>query len=69
MTVPEIEERVAEIARLAVTDNEAAHAEEDQLYEDVLRTIADSDDSGLAKSMLAVAALKTRSLDFARWYA
>jgi hypothetical protein len=48
-------------------DCEAAHSEEDKLFIDVLTSIADgtTDDArGIARE-----ALKSRLLDFSRWYA
>ena len=51
-------------------DNESAHSEEDSLYRDVLATIADPgfDNMPLARD-LAVIALSTQEIDFARWCA
>jgi len=52
--------------RCATGDNEAAHFEEDELYKDVLRAIADGAEQ---PQMLAAAALKANALVYDRWYA
>ena len=47
-------------------DNEAAHADEDELYYRVLKQVA----MGNPHSQeLAKEALKTQKIDFSRWYA
>ncbi len=46
-------------------DDESAHAEEDALYLQVLRQIADGDPNG---QRLAEAALETQDFMFCRWY-
>ena len=66
MTEAEIEKRVANIAAM-VDDDEAAHSEEDALHRDVLMAIAEGcceDPAACAR-----AAMKTATLDFARWCA
>ena len=64
MTVKDVEARVERIASLS-HDPEAAHIAEDQLYRDVLKSIAEgicNDPAGCAR-----AALKTGDLGFPRW--
>lgn len=64
MTVEEVRNRAAAISRL-VRDDEAAHAAEDRLHEDVLYAIAE----GASNSAeLAREALLTRLLLFGRCY-
>ena len=63
MTVTEVKERVEAIRLAARTDDEAAHASEDTLHQDVLRHFA-----GLGHE-LAAEALKTNDIEFARWCA
>jgi hypothetical protein len=59
--------RVADIRDTAATGNTAAaHNAEDQLYRDVLTTIADGTPHHQA---LAAAALNAAALDYQRWYA
>lgn len=62
MTIEEVKERVAEIARLGNRDYEAAHSEEDKLHVDVLAHYA----AGCTDIAFAVEALKTLELDFDR---
>ncbi|QBJ94514.1 hypothetical protein D0Z67_29545 (plasmid) [Streptomyces seoulensis] len=64
MDMQEINERVAQIA--ASGDDEEQHGMEDSLYEDVLKAIAEGAPNA---SELAAAALKTKDMDFSRWYA
>ena len=60
----EVARRLAEIH--AVQDDEAAHSLSDSLYRDVLATIA----AGASDApVLAAAALRLETLDFARWCA
>lgn len=66
MTLDDVRKRVAEIDAMS-GDDEAAHAAEDQLHEDVLRYIARA--NGAAIGRLAAEALKTRDIDFMRWCA
>jgi hypothetical protein len=65
ITVDEIRDRIARIDD-ASDDSEHAHREEDRLYCDVLKAIADGapDPAGLAR-----AALEARDLLFDRCYA
>lgn len=64
MKVSDVRNRVAKIKRQHC--DESAHCAEDELYADVLRAIADgAPDAG----KLARAALKTKDLNFSRWYA
>lgn len=62
MTVEEVQERVEMIRRNA-DDDERAHAREDALHQDVLRYFAATGNS------VAVEALKTLDIEFARWCA
>lgn len=66
MTIEEIKTKVEEIKRLAEFCNELAHCEEDALYLNVLRDVAESDHP-LAKH--AKLALEVDDLNFTRWYA
>lgn len=66
MTVDEVEAEVARIRELR-WDDEAAHSAEDNLWEKVLRLIASGETDTPAE--LAAAALKTQTVDFARWCA
>ena len=63
----EVEARVRKIKEMK-GDNEAAHVEEDNLYEEVLRAIVAHSRYGYA-SDLARAALRTKEIGFERWYA
>lgn len=65
MTPQDIRDRIAAINNIR-HDDEAAHGEEDDLHQDVLQAIADgaADPDALARE-----ALRTKDLDFARWYA
>jgi hypothetical protein len=63
LTIPEVVERVKAI-RDERYDAEAAHSDEDSLYEDVLRAIADGSRDAEA---LAAQALITKDFDFERW--
>jgi len=65
MTECEIMSRVNKIEAVA-GDDERAHSMEDSLYEDVLRYMATLNHEC---SRLAVAALKTKEIDFERWCA
>ena len=65
MTVDEIIDRT-QVIRRASHDPELAHGEEDQLWSDVLRAIADGAPEPAA---LARAALATADIAFDRWYA
>lgn len=65
MSPEDVRNRVATINTLR-WDDETAHGEEDDLYEAVLRVIAD----GAANAPeLAREALKTKTIRFARWCA
>ena len=66
LTVDEINRRVGLIDNCSA-DDEAAHSEEDELYRDVLKAIADGTAEQPAKC--AAAALETRDITFARWCA
>lgn len=63
LDLAQVRERVKRIADIA-HDDEAAHSAEDQLYEDVLKRIA----NGCTEpEKLAREALKTKKFDFGRW--
>ena len=70
-TVADVEAKVAELrSRLerhsGAIDNEVMHADEDQLYLDVLSAIA----AGWPRpEALAAAALKASEIEYVRWYA
>lgn len=67
MTPDEVRKRVATIASTA-HDPEAAHGMEDELYQDVLREIADTPPWETGRhSELAAEALKATDLSFERW--
>lgn len=65
MTVEEVEAKVQAIDDNK-RDSESAHGDEDDLHQDVLKAIADG--APHAKE-LAAAALKTKDIEFSRWYA
>lgn len=64
MKVSDVRNRVAKIKRKY--DDESKHADEDELYADVLQAIADGAPDA---AKLARAALKTKDLNFSRWFA
>lgn len=66
MTPAEVKQRVQDIREIA-GDPEGAHSMEDDLYFDVLASIA----AGLCTDPVACAdeATKTKDIDFARWCA
>jgi hypothetical protein len=57
--------RVARIREMA-GDSEAAHAAEDDLWQDVLEAIRDGAEN---PGELAAIALRTADMEFPRWYA
>lgn len=61
-----IDERLANLRDVGDSDPEAAHALEDDLWEDVLRAIAAGADE---PEKLAREALLTQEVKFPRWYA
>lgn len=65
MTVDEVRDEVASIRRIA-RDDEAAHASEDALHQNVLDAIANGADN---PAELAREALATQDIKFARWCA
>ncbi len=65
MTVDEVREKVFSIS--CVGDPERSHVMEDDLFESVLRYIADNGERGVCE--LAQEALKVRDLGLDRWYA
>lgn len=65
MTPGDVRERVEEIERMA-DDDEIARLREDGLWENVLEAIARGDPQ---PALLAKEALRTRQINFARWYA
>lgn len=64
----DLEEIRTRVARIEANrdDDETAHSQEDDLYTDVLRAIADGAPNA---SELAREALRTVDIDFARWCA
>jgi len=66
LTLSDVQKRIEEI-RGKASDDEVAHAMEDQLHQDVLRAIAE--DKCTAPRSCANAALKTLDIDFCRWCA
>ncbi|WP_353854764.1 hypothetical protein [Bacillus sp. Bos-x628] len=64
MTVDDVRERVDDIRHEADND-EGAHSMEDDLYIDVLEAIANGADN---PEKLAAEALKTKEIEFYRWY-
>ena len=64
MTVQEIHGRVESI-RAHADDNERAHADEDDLWRDVLRAIAAGHPE---PQQLAEAAVKSTEIEFTRWH-
>jgi hypothetical protein len=67
MTIDDVAAAVERIRGMACDDSEAAHIAEDELWERVLRYIADgkADDP----QHLALVALETKKIDFHRWCA
>lgn len=65
MTNGEILTRLRDIAN-HVSDFEQAHAMEDELYENVLREIAEGEIDRDAMTMLAILALKSKKIKFNR---
>ncbi len=65
MTVAEVEHRVQQLA-LVAHDNETAHTQEDDLYEELLEDIANG--TCVDPRECAREALKTKLLPFRRWY-
>jgi len=63
MKLSDVVRRVQRIEKMA-EDDEVAHSEENQLWEDVLGQIAAGCD---APHLIARAALRTTSIEFARW--
>lgn len=63
MSVGYAEILVQEIEKI-VADDEAAHAAEDTLYEEVLKAVADGHPDS---KKIAKIALRTKSLNFQRW--
>lgn len=63
MTVEEVRARVEAID---TSDSECAHADEDDLYKDVLAAIRDGAEDAPA---LAREALRVAEFNFSRWYA
>ncbi|WP_283581037.1 hypothetical protein [Limosilactobacillus reuteri] len=69
ITVKEVKEIVNSLANgmnANWADYEDMHIEEDDMYEDVLRAIADGDPHS---KLLAREALKSKNVKFTRWYA
>lgn len=72
MTLKDVQDRVAAIRTRFTSDrdyhDEDAHEEEDAIHQDVLRAIAKGE-TDCAASILAEAALETKTIPFERWYA
>ena len=66
ITVKEVKDIVNSFTDSQNEDWEEMHIEEDDMYEDVLRAIADDDPHS---KLLAREALKSKNVKFARWYA
>ena len=66
ITVKEVKDIVNSFTDSQNEDYEEMHFEEDDMYEDVLRAIADGDPHS---KLLAREALKSKNVKFARWYA
>jgi hypothetical protein len=66
MTVGDVKRELARIREMA-GDDEMAHSAEDDLWENVLRAIASRETDDPAG--IAAAALKTKTIEFARWCA
>lgn len=66
MTLDDVKQRVAEIRAIGRRDPEVSHGNEDALWENVLRAIADGAPNA---AELAREALETAKIDFARWCA
>ena len=67
MTDAEIEAAIAEIEWSAKRDDEEAHIEQDRLYVEFIRHVAESGIEPLASQARRV--LSVESIDFSRWYA
>lgn len=65
MKVEDIKATIEEI-KFIVGDSEAAHGMEDDLYQDVLRAIAEGAEN---PAELATAALEAAKIQYTRWYA
>ena len=65
MTIEEAQKRVDKVAACR-GDDEGAHSEEDSLRNDILVAIAGGDPNPVGLAMIA---LKTNDIDFARWCA
>lgn len=65
ITMQQVEESIAYIKSI-VNDPEEAHVREDELWERVLRAIANGSPDSV---MLATLALTTQSINFPRWCA
>ena len=75
MTDKEIQERAEHIRHLATVPDKfghidiyKAHEKEDELYAEFIKHVAQNDNSPFMQEM-ARAILKTKDLDFERWYA
>lgn len=70
MDIAEVKKRVKKIKKLAKTDAEAAHSEEDKLYLDVLKYIAGFYNEGSThiETLLELAheAIKSQDIEFTR---
>lgn len=66
MTVKTIRRRVREIEAIAPGDFEAAHAKEDQLFEDLLRFLAFGQYDPAQARELCFEALRAKTINFRR---
>lgn len=66
-SLDDVRARLVLIAVVGPHDDEAGHAAEDILHQDVLRAIAVAGLSGEFCAELAALALTTRDIKFARW--
>ena len=66
ITVKEVKDIVNSFTDIQNADWEGMHIEEDDMYEDVLRAIAEGDPHS---KLLAREALKSKNVNFTRWYA
>lgn len=68
MDINEIQERLAHIQSFSECDaDDDAHSAEDRLYLDFVQFVAQSGQEPL--SSMATEVLKTKDMDFDRWYA
>lgn len=68
VTLQDVKERINNIVN-EQWDDESAHCLEAGLYEDVLYTIAQNMITKEEMSLLAAEAIRTKAIDFSRWFA